>query len=94
LKLRKQRKWTKEQHQHLKSQQLSQEIDEWRAKLIAADIASKREKELRLEAGETLTEVKAKMRETEKMKQLLDNLKELRAHRLDLSQRQGKNCTA
>lgn len=91
LKLRKQRKWTKEQHQHLKSQQLSQEIDEWRAKLIAADIASKREKELRLEAGETLTEVKAKMRETEKMKQLLDNLKELRAHRLDLSQRQGKD---
>ena len=114
LKRRRKRKWEEKREQSAKSQQLHQEIDEWRAKLIAADIASKRvsiqqttfydrcvehsviimkESELRLEAGETLTEVKAKQREADKMKQLLESLKELRAHRLESAQKRGtKNC--
>ncbi|XP_062516944.1 programmed cell death protein 7-like isoform X2 [Corticium candelabrum] len=93
LKRRRKRKWEEKREQSAKSQQLHQEIDEWRAKLIAADIASKRESELRLEAGETLTEVKAKQREADKMKQLLESLKELRAHRLESAQKRGEKFT-
>lgn len=37
-----------------------------------------------------MTEVKAKQREAEKMKQLLESLKELRAHRLESASKRGE----
>ncbi|XP_065836271.1 programmed cell death protein 7-like isoform X2 [Oscarella lobularis] len=94
LKRRRDREEAEEEREKAQWEEKHREIDEWRAKRIATNIAKAREASVKLEAGETLSEVKLKQKDAQEMLEMLSTLKELRSIRREVARRKGKTQPA